>query len=62
VFTAVGAGVFFYVRSQPRCIIEGTDIPKLLSADGSRLLTLEQHPDRGSTWRTWDRRAAIRMD
>jgi hypothetical protein len=52
--SAIGAGVFFYVRAQPRCSFVAADRVIDLAADGSRLLTYYSHPARGGAWQVWD--------
>jgi hypothetical protein len=44
-FTAIGVGVFHFVRYSPRCVIEGSFGHCGISADGSRLLTLGRQPE-----------------
>ena len=40
--TALGVGVFVFVRQRPRCTIKGSLAQMHLSSDGSRLLTLTE--------------------
>lgn len=40
--SAVGVGVFHFVRYRPRCVIEGPLTLQHLSPDGSRLITLQR--------------------
>ena len=53
-FLAVGAGVFFFVRSRPRCTINQAGDVALLSPDGSQLLTSHTGKTRGGKLQVWD--------